>query len=264
LQSQSANQVFAFSDMILLAISTTLIGMGGYIINDYFDVKIDEINKPNRVTVELQFRRRYIMFAHIAINFIAVCIGLSLAFKARHISLISIQLVSIFFLILYSAYFKRKPISGNIIVALLTTLTVITPSLYESQILFTNHIYTIYCIAFFAFIYTWMREIVKDLEDIKGDEADGCRTMPIAFGVGFSKKILYLLAFVLITFCGFVVFQSVIVSSFHYLLLISAHIIGAVTFCYKLSNAFHHKQFKWLSRLLKILTFIGILQIQFI
>ena len=77
-------------DIFILALSTTLIAAGGYIINDYFYVKIDEINKPSRVTVELQFKRRHIMFAHIALDIIAVLITIPLALQAGYISLIGI------------------------------------------------------------------------------------------------------------------------------------------------------------------------------
>jgi 4-hydroxybenzoate polyprenyltransferase len=264
LQSVNATRIFAFTDMILLAISTTLIAMGGYIINDYFDVKIDEINKPNRVTVELQFRRRYIMFAHIAINFVALCIALPLAFKAGHISLLGIQLLSIILLVLYSAYFKRKPIIGNIIVAILTALTVLTPALFEHQIIFTNYFYTIICIAIFAFIYTWMREIVKDLEDIKGDEADGCRTMPIVFGIKASKYALYILALFMMIYCILIIVNANEIFIIFITSMLTVHIVGTIIFCSKLSKSYQHKHFKWLSRFLKIITFIGILQILFI
>jgi 4-hydroxybenzoate polyprenyltransferase len=248
------------SDIFILALSTTLIAAGGYIINDYFDVKIDEINKPSRVTVELQFKRRHIMFAHIILDIIAVLITIPLALKAGHISLIGIPLISILMLVLYSAYFKRKPLSGNLIVAALTALTVYTPALYEFNIFHRVSMESITIIAIYAFCLTLMREIVKDLEDLKGDEADGCRTFPIVFGINHSKNLLYLLATL------FFIFNSYIISFLHYFyqaFFVGLLNIAMIMFVYYLWKANKHIQLKFLSRLLKIITFYGVILLIF-
>ena len=248
--------VITNSDIFILALSTTLIAAGGYIINDYFDVKIDEINKPSRVTVELQFKRRHIMFAHIALDIIAVLITIPLALKAGHISLIGIPLISIVMLVLYSAYFKRKPLSGNLIVAALTALTVYTPALYEYNFFHRVSMESFTIIAIYAFCLTLMREIVKDLEDLKGDEADGCRTFPIVFGINHSKNLLYLLATL------FFIFNSYIISFLHYFyqaFFVGLLNIAMIMFVYYLWKANKHIQFKFLSRLLKIITFYGVI-----
>ena len=252
--------VITNSDIFILALSTTLIAAGGYIINDYFDVKIDEINKPSRVTVELQFKRRHIMFAHIALDIIAVLITIPLALKAGHISLIGIPLISILMLVLYSAYFKRKPLSGNLIVAALTALTVYTPALYEFNIFHRVSMESITIIAIYAFCLTLMREIVKDLEDLKGDEADGCRTFPIVFGINHSKNLLYLLATL------FFIFNSYIISFLHYFyqaFFVGLLNIAMIMFVYYLWKANKHIQLKFLSRLLKIITFYGVILLIF-
>jgi 4-hydroxybenzoate polyprenyltransferase len=252
--------VITNSDIFILALSTTLIAAGGYIINDYFDVKIDEINKPSRVTVELQFKRRHIMFAHIILDIIAVLITIPLALKAGHISLIGIPLISILMLVLYSAYFKRKPLSGNLIVAALTALTVYTPALYEFNIFHRVSMESITMIAIYAFCLTLMREIVKDLEDLKGDEADGCRTFPIVFGINHSKNLLYLLATL------FFIFNSYIISFLHYFyqaFFVGLLNIAMIMFVYYLWKANKHIQLKFLSRLLKIITFYGVILLIF-
>jgi 4-hydroxybenzoate polyprenyltransferase len=252
--------VITNSDIFILALSTTLIAAGGYIINDYFDVKIDEINKPSRVTVELQFKRRHIMFAHIILDIIAVLITIPLALKAGHISLIGIPLISILMLVLYSAYFKRKPLSGNLIVAALTALTVYTPALYEFNIFHRVSMESITIIAIYAFCLTLMREIVKDLEDLKGDEADGCRTFPIVFGINHSKNLLYLLATL------FFIFNSYIISFLHYFyqaFFVGLLNIAMIMFVYYLWKANKHIQLKFLSRLLKIITFYGVILLIF-
>jgi 4-hydroxybenzoate polyprenyltransferase len=261
--TNNASLLFSTSEMIILAISTTLIAAGGYIINDYFDVKIDEINKPSRVTVELQFKRRHIMFAQILLNLIALIIALPLALKAGHISLIGIQLLSILLLVLYSAYFKRQVLSGNVVVAGLTALTVCTPAFYEAQIFGYDAIYAIAAITLLAFLFTLLREIIKDLEDIKGDEADACKTLPIVYGTQASKRLSYGISFCIVAFLGIVAYKML---SNHLIISVSCLLIACATiyFVIGLNKAHMHHHFKFLSRLLKIITFIGILQIYFI
>jgi 4-hydroxybenzoate polyprenyltransferase len=262
---QSPSLHFTYLQMILLAISTTLIAAGGYIINDYFDVKIDEINKPNRVTVELQFKRRHIMFAQIVCNSIAILIVLPMALQAGHISLIGVQIFSILFLVLYSFYFKRKAFIGNCIVALLTALSVLTPAFYEYSVLQLPMRELLFGLSFFAFLLTLIREIVKDLEDIKGDEADGCKTMPILYGINYCKSVLYILSSIFILYCIFILCNTYTYIQWPIFCIgLGTTCIGIIYFCIKLVSANSHDSFKFLSRLLKIITFIGILQIYFI
>jgi len=189
-----------------------------------------------------------------------VLITIPLALKAGHISLIGIPLISILMLVLYSAYFKRKPLSGNLIVAALTALTVYTPALYEYNIFHRVSMESITIIAIYAFCLTLMREIVKDLEDLKGDEADGCRTFPIVFGINHSKNLLYLLATL------FFIFNSYIISFLHYFyqaFLVGLLNIAMIMFVYYLWKANKHIQLKFLSRLLKIITFYGVILLIF-
>jgi 4-hydroxybenzoate polyprenyltransferase len=148
---------------------------------------------------------------------------------------------------------------------MLTATTVFLPALYEWQIfkLYTSII--IYCIVFFAFLLTLMREIVKDIEDIKGDATDGCSTLPIVMGVQFCKYLLYGLTLLFIAFMAFVGYKSI--TTFAWLnvfAILLLPMIGMVIFSIKLKKAYLQKHFKWLSSLLKIITFLGIIQIYFI
>jgi 4-hydroxybenzoate polyprenyltransferase len=257
--------ILNLQDAILLAISTTLIAAGGYIINDYFDIKIDEINKPEKVTVELQFKRRYVMLAHIALDVVALLLVYPLAQKAGHISLLGIQLFTIAILVLYSAYLKRKPFSGNLTVAVLTALTVLLPALYNYPIFGFYTKVIILSIAFFAFVLTLMREVIKDIEDIKGDAVDGCNTLPIAKGIQFCKTLLYSIVIVFFEFWMFAGYNML--TTFAWLnvfVLLIPVMIGLVLFGVWLKKANEQKHFSRLSTLLKIITFIGILQIYFI
>jgi 4-hydroxybenzoate polyprenyltransferase len=257
--------IFTFLDNIYLAISTTCIAAAGYIINDYFDVKIDEINKPKRVTVELQFKRRTVMIMHIVLNAIALLLNVMLVKKVQHYSLLLIPIFTIISLVFYSFWFKRKPIIGNVMVAIVTAIMVLMPALHEPQI-FTFYTSTIiFCLVFFSFLLTLLREIVKDMEDLQGDAADGCRTLPIVMGINFCKKILLILAFIFFIFCGYVAFQSITIFAWlNVFVILILPTIGLILFCFRLVKANTAKHFKQLSALLKIITFLGIIQIYFI
>jgi 4-hydroxybenzoate polyprenyltransferase len=111
-----------------------------------------------------------------------------------------VQLSCTLLLWFYSTWFKRQYVSGNVVVALLSAATVLVLLVYEPVILHRHRFgrpsgaslavpaLVLLCYAFFAFMLTWMREIVKDMEDLRGDEANGCKTMPILKGLQYSRN----------------------------------------------------------------------------
>ena len=118
-------------DFFLLSLSTVMIAAAGYIINDYFDVKIDRINRSNKVIVGKHIKRRVAMGGHLVINAIALFIGAYLAYKMGNWKLIFIQISSIGALWYYSTLFKKQMLVGNIVVALLAALVPLVVGLYE-------------------------------------------------------------------------------------------------------------------------------------
>ncbi len=169
--------------LLLLSTSTILIAAAGYIINDYYDVKIDYVNKPERVVVGRLIRRRIVLVAHSVLNFLGIAIGF---FLSVYIGLINLGVA--FLLWLYSNHLKHKPLIGNITVAFLTGLTLISVAVY-----YQKNVYLLINYAIFAFSITLIREIIKDLEDIRGDLRFGSRTLPIILGVRNTKILLYIL-----------------------------------------------------------------------
>jgi len=195
---------------LLLALSTVLIAAAGYIINDYFDIKIDAINRPGKVVLEKQIPRRKAIIAHTLINIVALVLAGIVARRAGHYEWLALQLSCTLLLWFYSTDFKRQFMSGNVIVAILTALTIITLILYEPAMhhymgrfyflfvngkKFVNPVWVLGVYAYFAFTLTWMREIVKDMEDYKGDAEQGCVTMPIKWGLKRSAQLAQLLGF---------------------------------------------------------------------
>jgi 4-hydroxybenzoate polyprenyltransferase len=175
-----------------------LIAAGGYIINDYFDLNIDQVNKPGRLVVEKIIKRRWAIVWHLVLSAIGILLSTYVAWKTRAWWLAPANVGCVIALWFYSTTFKRKLLSGNIVISLLTAWTVMvvgfmihykvikTPGLYgvveASKIMRITFLY-----AGFAFIISLIREVIKDIEDMAGDAKYGCRTMPIVWGVNVSK-----------------------------------------------------------------------------
>lgn len=185
-------------NLLLLSLSTVLIAAAGYIINDYFDVRIDNINKPDKMVLERIIPRRLAIIMHTVLNIVALLCAAAVARKGGHYSWPFIQFGCSLLLWFYSTHFKRQFITGNLVVALLTALTIVVllvyePGLYsyfhsaafvlQGEKVLANPVWVLGTYSYFAFVLTWMREIVKDMEDYRGDEAEGCVTMPIKWGL---------------------------------------------------------------------------------
>jgi 4-hydroxybenzoate polyprenyltransferase len=276
IKAENLLQFLSKSQHVLLAVSTGFIAAAGYLINDYFDLKIDSINKPKRVTVERNFRRRQIILWHVLLSSIGFLIALYCAAICRHISLALIQLVSIALLVAYSSTLKRKMILGNICIALLTFLNVLTPALYEHQYWKPNTVHEVFrrgnlsfslvfFIAVFAFLITWIREIIKDIEDLKGDKLDGCTTLPIVYGIDVAKHLSMALTIILFTLgVAYTIFilpnnsSNLLWYKILFQILISLPLLVLLPL---LNSAHGSKHFKQCSRLVKLVTFVGILLI---
>lgn len=192
----------------LLSLSTVFIAAAGYVINDYFDVRIDAINRPGKVIIERVISRRAAILWHSTFNVAGFLLAFYLGYRQGNYAVVVVQLLCTVLLWFYSTTFKRRFVIGNVIVALLTALTVLTLAVYEPALyphinfdlflhwkgrVLVNPFGVIMVYAYFAFMLTWMRELVKDMEDFKGDAEDGCVTMPIKIGLKRSVYFVFLL-----------------------------------------------------------------------
>ena len=184
----------------LLVLSTLLIAAAGYIINDISDVSIDEVNKPGNNLIGKQFSEQFARKIFYVFSITGILIGFWLALIIGKPVMGFINLFSAGSLWLYSTSFKKRLFIGNIVIALLSSLALIIVGLYEPSI-YANIEFILYYSAF-AFIVTLIREIIKDMEDIDGDELAQCKTIPIIFGIKTTKAIVNSL--ILITTAGIV------------------------------------------------------------
>lgn len=180
---------------LLYVLITVLVTAGGYIINDIIDLKIDLINKPEKVIVSRKLARSTAYWLYFCLNLGAFILSLSLAFLANRMSLLFLCPVAIFGLLAYSFWLKKRPLSGNILISIYCAGVAAVVWLAEQPALAklpkgsANDVTELLLYyAIFAFLSTLFREIVKDLEDAAGDTLAGARTMPIAWGESVSKR----------------------------------------------------------------------------
>lgn len=238
-------------NLFLLSLSSVLIAAAGYVINDYYDVKIDYINKPERVVVGKVLKRRVVMASHTVINLLGIAIGFIVS---PWIALINF--VSALLLWLYSNQLKRMPFIGNFAVGLLAAL-----SIYVIEIYYQSGNLLVMAFSLFALGYTLIREVIKDLEDVKGDETFGCKTIPVVYGVRKTKIALYI--FSILFALNFFLFTYLINAPLFMWLLIGNAIALAVI-CYLLFASDTKKQFHQLSTFTKVIMLIGILSMAWI
>jgi 4-hydroxybenzoate polyprenyltransferase len=188
-------------DFILLVVATVFLTAGGYVINDYFDIKTDLINK-GKVIVGTRIPRRQAMMWHNIFNIAGVSIGFYISWKAGYFWLGTMFLVVSGLLYFYSASYKRQFLIGNLVVAILVAMVPLLVVIYEWPALYRYYslnavtlpdfnfiFYWVGGFAVFAFLTTLTREIIKDIEDFEGDIAYGRNTVPVVTGILAAKII---------------------------------------------------------------------------
>ncbi|HNU42881.1 MAG TPA: geranylgeranylglycerol-phosphate geranylgeranyltransferase [Cyclobacteriaceae bacterium] len=237
--------------LLVLALSTTIIAAAGYIINDYYDIKIDLINKPERVVIGKGITRRYALLFHTFLSVVGVALGLLLGLRVA-----AMHMVSVFLLWWYSNNLKRQPFIGNLVVALLTGLSVWLVNL----VYYENHaLVSIYAV--FALFITLVREIVKDMEDLKGDNTFGCRTLPIVWGLRRTKWVIYGLLMLFALVVMYLNYEYTKLPEYYFLIFL---FMPLGLFVARLVVADTKKDFYWLSQWCKIIMLLGILSMVFI
>lgn len=249
---------FIFFEKIfwLVSLSTIFIAIAGYIINDYYDVKIDMINRPHTVIIGKELHRRWAIFLNIFFNLFGLFLAFLVGFKVGVITLASAVL-----LWWYSNNLKRKPLLGNLAIAILTAMTILLmwfayPYPADLDLLLAKDITEkIMIFALFAFFITLIRELVKDMEDVKGDHVFGCKTLPIVWGIRRSKNVGYVFVatFLVLLWATFFTYRSGFV----------LYLLGVIFplmcfFVYKLKNADRKKDFYFLSQFCKMVMILGV------
>lgn len=245
------DDVFADFRLFLLSLSTVCIAAGGYVINDYYDVKIDIINNPGRVVVGKTIHRRFAILFHIVLSCAGIAIGLLVSWQLALVNLLSVMV-----LWFYSSLFKRLPFIGNFTVSILTGLSIAIILLIERDSVGLILVY-----ALFSFFMTLIREVIKDLEDLKGDNVYGCKTLPILWGIPKTKNFLYIVTTVFSVIVVIINYFYVKLDMIYFVMLLFVPLAWLV---YQLKRADTKRDFGWLSSFCKVIMLLGILSMTLI
>ncbi len=262
-------------NFFLLVIASLCIAAAGYIINDYFDLSIDRLNKPGRVIVDKIIKRRWIIIWHWLLSSIGILLSLYISYKTGNLFIAFFNALSVLLLWFYSTHFKRKLLVGNILVSALLAWVIIvvyffaganfqvwkyaTESFNEPRFFKVTALY-----AGFAFIISLIREVVKDLEDMRGDAKYNCKTMPIVWGIPATK--VYTAVWIIVACCALIVLQLylfqlglywIVLYSFLFLIFPLAYLLNKLKLAQ--SPADYHK----ISSYLKAIILAGILSMLF-
>lgn len=256
----------------LLVAASVLIAAAGYIINDYFDINIDQVNKPDKVVIAKIINRRWAIAWHLILTFAGLSLSLYVSLKTSLV-IIAANVVCALLLWFYSTTFKKKLLTGNIIISALTAWTIlvlyfatnVSLSLVAGELpqidKAMNRVYKFAALyAGFAFVISLVREVVKDIEDMEGDARYNCKTMPIVWGVPPAKVFVAVWLVVLIgalAILQFYVFQlGWWLTALYGLLLVMAPLLFILKKFYRAQAKYEYHD---ISSLVKLTMLTGIL-----
>ena len=240
-------------------------------------MNIDRINKPDKLVVEKIIKRRWAIIWHLSLSTIGIVLSFYVGWKASHNLLLGFaNITCVLLLWLYSTAFKKKLLSGNIIISLLTGWVILV--LYVAELdrffnAFNNSIAAktisrIFKLAVlyggFAFIISIIREVIKDIEDINGDAKHGCRTMPIVWGVNVSK--VFVATWIIVLVGALVILQIYIIpfNWWEFIIYIFVFLVVPLLFIVRtLYTAESKNDFRRLSNWVKVVMMTGILSMLF-
>ena len=265
---------FSLFNFILLVLATVFISASGYIINDYFDVNSDMMNKPDSVIIGKHINRRFAMSMHWIFNILGIACGVvvSFAVKLPQFSFIFIFISGLLWF--YSTTFSKEPFIGNLIIAVLVGLVPLIEAIFELiplNIMYKNYLQELYVsfeallfwslgYALFAFLTTLVREMVKDIEDLEGDAAYGRNTIPIAFGIQTAKYVtisIFIVTISSLVFVNFAYLDELFAKIYLLFGIVVPLIISLVLFMRADSAPAYHR----VSTFLKIIMIFGLLYI---
>ncbi|MFC4739236.1 geranylgeranylglycerol-phosphate geranylgeranyltransferase [Flavobacterium ponti] len=268
---QQDELILALNDVefVLLIIATVCIAAAGYIINNIVDQETDTISKPEKVIVGKHISEKAAYNYYLAFNIVGVILGFFVANIIFKESFAAIFIVVSFVLYLYATQFKQSLLAGNFLVSFLVAFSIILVGVFDLYPVITpdnrqflNVLFQIILdYSLFAFLLTFIREVVKDIEDYEGDLKTGMNTLPIVIGKEKTQKIIFGLSF--IPLLALLYYLNANFTNLEYVIYYTLGLVVApmLYFIVKLWQAKTQKDFNHLSTVLKFIMITGILSI---
>ena len=185
-------------ELTTLIFITILLGASGYVINDYYDANIDQHNRPGTWVAGNTMSLKYVLVLYWELVVFGAFLAIWLASRLEMMEYLFLYPLAAAGLWAYSYSFKCKPVIGNLWVSLFCAGSVLVVAAVDW--LYANHVaisHEIWYFALFAFLSTWLREVVKDLEDVEGDRKETCQTFVVRYGVKPGKMMALVLGLAL-------------------------------------------------------------------
>ena len=256
---------------LLLVLATISIAAGGYLINNIFDQATDLVNKPGNVVIGRGISESTAYNYYVALNIIGVGIGFYLSNIIGKPGFSALFIIISATLYVYATSLKQSLLIGNVIVALLLGISVIITGIFDLYPLLTEEnrdaLGVVFSVlldyAVFAFIINFIREIVKDLEDVNGDYNQGMNTLPIVLGITRTSNAIFWLSFLpiglVLFYCNkYFIANDLFIATGYALLFIVGPLMY---FSVKIWSAKSQKEFHHLSKILKLILLCGIVSV---
>lgn len=237
--------------LLYIVIASVCVVAAGYIINNFYDVKVDRINRPVKTGLDNYVRQETKLSLYFVLNLLGFAFGWFVSWRSA--LFFSVYIFGIWF---YSHKLKKHPFTGLISATVLTILPFFAVFVY-----FKNFSKIIFVHAIFLFLVIMVRELIKDLENIKGAIANNYKTFTVAYGEQKTKNLCFALLF-LTLFPVIILFSYPELSYMRYYFYLSLLILLYVAFY--LFNASEKKQYRFLHNILKLLLLVGVFSLIFI
>lgn len=252
----------------MLVTATLCIAAAGYIINDINDIDSDRINKPAKTYIPKYFSESGAFNLYLAFNIGGVGLGFLLSYQMGLTNFATVFVLISALLYVYANFLKRVILVGNLVVSIAVAASIFILIIYDMLPLLNQYweelvtpVSVLRDYGLFALMLNFLREIIKDIEDARGDHAVGIQSLPIALGLERTSKLSAYIAVVYIfTILGYIYvwLQTNVWTSIY---LVAAVVVPLVYFCIKARYADKQAHYAHLSSVLKLIMFLGILSL---
>ena len=249
--------------------STVCIAAAGYIINNIIDVETDKIVKPNDVIIGTYITEKQAYNIYFILNVIGVAIGFYISNSINKPNFTVLPIVMVSLLYVYSTSLKQSLLIGNFVVSILLAISLLVVPIYllypiitaENQAGVSQIFSIILDYSIFAFLINFIREIVKDMQDMEGDRKTGMNTLPIVLGISKTRYIVAGLGIFALTLLLWYLYKNVLEAQILLVYSLLFLVAPLLFFIIKLFQANQSNDFKQLSTILKLLIFFGIFSV---
>ena len=249
--------------------STVCIAAAGYIINNIIDVETDKIVKPNDVIIGTYITEKQAYNIYFILNVIGVAIGFYISNSINKPNFTVLPIVMVSLLYVYSTSLKQSLLIGNFVVSILLAISLLVVPIYllypiitpENQAGVSQIFSIILDYSIFAFLINFIREIVKDMQDMEGDRKTGMNTLPIVLGISKTRYIVAGLGVFALTLLLWYLYKNVLEAQILLVYSLLFLVAPLLFFIIKLFQANQSNDFKQLSTILKLLIFFGIFSV---